>query len=299
MGSSRLPRFTRSEKIASVRLTERDGQILQCIYRHRFLRSNQIVALVGGSQQQTIRRLQRLFHHGYLERPSCQIDYYKSGSRRIAHGLGNRGANWLKRELSLPFHTFDWGAKNRVGKIFLEHALMVSDFMVGLELACRRRSDVRLLSEEDLNLPKSRRPFQWRVEVNRRLSCTVIPDHVFGLENDGKRCWYFLEADRATMPVTRRRLDRSSFHRKLLAYEATWAQQVHWRDFGIHRFRVLTMTTNPVRVQSMIEACQKLKQGRGLFLFTDTNSFQNQIDFLQLQWQTSSGHRSASILIDL
>jgi hypothetical protein len=44
-----------------------------------------------------LRRLQRLFQHGYLERPRCQIDYYQSGSRRIACGLGNKGAAWLKR----------------------------------------------------------------------------------------------------------------------------------------------------------------------------------------------------------
>jgi DNA-binding Lrp family transcriptional regulator len=286
MGSSRLPRFTRSEKILPLRLTDRDQQILQNVYRHRFLRSDKIAALVGGSQQQVTRRLQRLFHHAYLERPKCQIDYYKSGSRRIAYGLGGRGASWLRRELSLPFRDSDWNAKNRVGKLFLEHALMVSDFMVELEAACRRRSDVRLLSEEDLNVTKMREPFQWRVEVNHRFRCSVIPDRVFGLEFAGKRCWYFLEADRATMPVTRRGLDRSSFYRKLLAYEATWAQKVHWRDFGIHRFRVLTITTNSARVQSMIKTCQKLKQGHGLFLFSDSDGLAKQNDLFLAGWQS-------------
>jgi hypothetical protein len=28
-----------------------------------------------------LRRLQLLFHHGYLDRPRAQIDYYRAGSR--------------------------------------------------------------------------------------------------------------------------------------------------------------------------------------------------------------------------
>jgi hypothetical protein len=54
------------------------------------LRSHQIIALIGGSAQNLSRRLQWLFHHGYLERPRAQLQYYeRSGSQTIAYGLGN------------------------------------------------------------------------------------------------------------------------------------------------------------------------------------------------------------------
>jgi len=202
----------------------------------------------------------------------------------MAYGLGNIGAAWLKRDLSLPYHKLDWKRKNHVGRVFLEHALLVSDIMVAVELACRNRKDVRLLAADDLNIPKMREPFQWKVNIGKK--CSVIPDRGFGLEFNGQRCWYFLEADRATMPVTRGNLDQTSFFRKLLAYEKTWMQNIHRRDFGIHRFRVLTVTTNSERVQGMIAACQKLKQGRGLFLFTDTENLQEQPDIFALRWQT-------------
>ena len=109
---------------------------------------------------------------------------------------------------------------------------------------------------------------------------------LFGLEFDGKCCWYCLEADRATMPITRGDLSQTSFQRKLLAYEATWTQQLHKKNFGWQRFRVLTVTTNAERVQGMIAACQQLKQGRGLFLFTDTKTLAGQPDFLALRWRT-------------
>jgi DNA-binding Lrp family transcriptional regulator len=293
----RLPRFKRSLEIPAFQLTDRDREILQHVHRHRFLRSDHLVALTTGSPQQMLRRLQRLYHHGYLERPRCQIDYYhKSGSRRIAYGLGNKGAAWLKREFSLPYHQLDWKRKNHVGRLFLEHTLLISDIMVAVELACRNRSDVRLLTAEDLSIPKMREPFQWNVQIDRRQKCGVIPDRVFGLEFNGERCWYFLEADRATMPVTRRTLDQTSFYRKLLAYEETWTQNIHRRDFGIQRFRVLTVTTSSERVQGIIDACQKLKQGRGLFLFTDSKTLQEQPNFFLLRWQTHRENEQVGLL---
>jgi hypothetical protein len=292
MDSTRLPRFNRSTCIAPMRLTARDREILKHVHRHRFLRSDHLASLIPGSRQQLLRRLQLLYHHGFLERPRCQIDYYhRSGSRTIAYGLGNKGAGFLKRELSLPFHRLDWPHKNRVERLFLEHALMVSDFMVRLELACRSRTDVRLLDLEVLETAniKRRQPFQWKVEIGRGQRCGVIPDRVFGLEFAGKpagqnRVWFFLEADRGTMPVTRSRLDQSSYHRKLLAYQATWTQNLH-RKLGISRFRVLTITTSADRLASMLEACRALPRGHGLFLFGDQMGFERS-DPLTFSWSS-------------
>jgi DNA-binding Lrp family transcriptional regulator len=276
-------------------LTTRDGEILKCLQRHRFLRSDHIVALSDGSRQQVLRRLQRLFHHGYLERPRCQIDYYQSGSRRIAYGLGNKGAAWLKRELSLQFRQLDWKQKSRVGRLFLEHALLVSDIMVAVELACRNRKDIQLLSEDDLQIVNRREPFQWKVDIGQRQKCGVIPDRVFGLEANGKQCWYFLEADRDTMPITRSNLDRSSFYRKLLAYEATWSQNLHRTRFGWQRFRVLTVTISSQRVQGIIEVCQGLAHGHGLFLFLDAATLAKHGDILTIPWQTCRPEKTATL----
>lgn len=291
----RLPRFKRSPDISPLRLTDRDGEILKCIHRHRFLRSDHVAALVPGSRQQILRRLQRLYHHGYLERPSCQIDYYHSGSRRIAYGFGNKGAAWLKHELALPFNKLDWKQKSYVGRLFLEHALMVSDIMVALELACRNRPDIRLLSVADLKIPKMREPFQWQVDIGHGQKIGVIPDRVFGLEFNGKQSWYCLEADRGTMPITRGNFDQTSFQRKLLAYEATWLQNIHRTRFGWQRFRVLTVTISTQRVQGIKEACQGLAHGHGLFLFLDAAKLAEHGDVLTIPWQTCQPENAATL----
>ena len=140
-------------------LTPRDADMLRLLRRHRFLRSHHIAALLGGSRQQLLRRLQKLYHHGYVERPTCQLDYYQQpGSRSIAYGLASRGAAHLRRVDNIPFSELDWISRNRaVKRLFLEHALMVSYIMVALEIASQKRGEMRLLIEHEIPLAESTR----------------------------------------------------------------------------------------------------------------------------------------------
>jgi Replication-relaxation len=72
-------------------------QIVRLLARYRFLRSNQIAALVGRSLDRTNDRLLRLFHAGYVDRPRAQLDHYlASGSAPMAYALADLGAQLLK-----------------------------------------------------------------------------------------------------------------------------------------------------------------------------------------------------------
>ena len=304
MGFPRLPRFRRAQDAPLIRLTARDQQILTLIHRHRFLRSNHLTSLLPGSRQQILRRLQMLYHSGYLERPRCQIDYYhRGGSRTMVYGLGNKGAGWLKREHSLPFHRLDWPKKSTVQRLSLEHALLVSDVMVAVETACRKRAHIRFHTADELNpatgMDGKFGLFHWKVFGARGRADGVIPDGIFGLEflnrpRDQNQVWFCLEADRGTMPVFRSRLDQSSFHRKLLAYEATWTQNLHRSLFGCARFRVLTVTTSHDRLKTLRDACTSLERGQGLFLFAEADSLRN-TDFLSFNWDTSRADQTATV----
>ena len=292
---TRLPRFERVAKVAPIKLTDRDHEIIRLIHRHRFLRSHQIIALIGGSAQNLSRRLQWLFHHGYLERPRAQLQYYeRSGSQAIAYGLGNKSGSLLQ------LNPASWGEKNRaIGRMYLAHALWVSDVMVSLELACRQHG-IRLSHEDELNLPVEA-PLRWRVKLRDGTRLGVIPDRVFALEYQDQngatqRVYYFLEADRGTMPVVREKLSQTSFYRKLLAYESTWANKVHQRHLGIPRFRVLTVTTSAARVKSLLDACSRLHRGHGLFLFGDASVLKQ--DLLSAVWQCGKA-AAMSTLVDL
>ena len=201
----------------------------------------------------------------------------------------------MKQELGIAWRVVSWGEKNRaVGSLFLEHALLVSDVMVALELACREDGRIRLIHGEALQ-PK---PFRWKVKMGGGGKLGVIPDRVFALEypdqsGASQRAYFFLEADRGTMPVTRRNLSQTSFARKLLAYEATWSQGIHQSQFGFHRFRVLTVTTSAARVQSLVDACSQLPRGHGLFLFADCTILKN---LLSQGWHTGRPGQKTGLL---
>lgn len=283
----RRPRFERAP-VRPMILTPRDLDILRAVYRHRLLRSTQLIALLDGSRQATLRRLQLLFHHGYLDRPPMQLDWYARGSEPLVYALGNRGAEVLEDEGVARPRGVRWDTKNRnVSRVFLHHTLAVAEVMVAFEAACRSREGVQFIPPEEVlaGAPEATRrlrlPFRWQVEVREgekihRLG--VEPDRVFGLrfvnEPEGRQhAYFFLEADRSTMPVARRGLGQTSFRRKLLAYRETWRQGLHRAHLGIPNFRVLTVTMSRERVGHLVAACRSLSGGGSrLFLFTDRES---------------------------
>jgi len=122
---ARRPRFERA-KVAGIVLTPRDLLILRAIHRHRLLRSTHLVALLGGSRQTTLRRLQLLFHHGYLDRPPAQLDWYAQGSEPLVYALGNRGAAVLAAGGGRG-GALRWDTSRNVSRQFLRHTLAVAE----------------------------------------------------------------------------------------------------------------------------------------------------------------------------
>jgi Replication-relaxation len=284
-----------------ISLTPRDLDIFRAVSRHRLLRSTHLIALSGGSSQATLRRLQLLFHHGYLDRPAMQLDWYAQGSEPMVYALGNQGAKVLEAE-GQARRGVRWDTKNcNLSRVFLHHTLAVADVMVAFEVACRGREDVQFIPSKEVlaGAPESTRrlllPFRWQVEVShesRLYRLGVEPDQIFGLEFHGasenrRVAYFFLEADRGTMPVRRRGLAQTSFVRKLLAYQETWRQSLHKVHLGIPNFRVLTVTTSLERMGGLMKACKSLEGGR-IFHFADQGSF-SQEDVLSHRWMNGHG----------
>lgn len=279
--SPRLPRFRRVPNAPSIQLTSRDQEIIRHVFRHRFLRSTQLTELLLGSRQHVLRRLQRLYHHGYLDRPRAQIERYTAGSKAMVYGIGKQGMKFLEEHLGIPRRKVDWTARDRsVNRYFLDHTLAVADILVKLEVACRADGRTQLIHARQPHEP----PVHWQVAVRHhghRVSIGVVPDAVFGLRTPGEPdAWFFLEADRATMPVARQNLQQTSVLRKLIAYHETWRQGVLKNRFP--RFRTLTVTTSPQRVRNLLEANRAATRGKGsgLFLFVEKASLSAAVNAL-------------------
>ncbi|MBW5440784.1 hypothetical protein FXB41_40410 [Bradyrhizobium canariense] len=93
-----------------------------------------------------------------------------------------------------------------------------------------------------------------------------------------KRRCFMVEIDRGTMPISRPDFRQTSFQRKMQAYLAAHAQGQHTQQFGWKTFRVLVVTTDQQRAQSMIETSQRLSTSQSLgpfrFLFSRTDELE-------------------------
>ena len=305
-----IARRSRFKRVAPepLRLTDADLAIIRHIARHRFLRSTHLLQLMPErSAKKLIERLGALYHNGYTDRPRAQLDYYATaGSAPMVHALGNRGAQALADHDSVDRGQVDWTWKNRsVGRLFIEHTLLTADALVAAECAVASRDDVRLMGDDKIlaGAPEATRraanPFKLATRAQHEgqfVDLAVIPDAVFGLDFtvERKRKYFFLEADRATMPVVRKDLEQTSFMRKLVTYLAGGGQaNAFGAHFGIGNFRVLTVTTSRERMATMIDALKQLTRGAGShqFLFIDRATLHDCRDLLSLEWVSGKGER--------
>lgn len=278
MTSTRKPRFKRDQTTA-LQLTERDKDIIKAVYQHRFLSSEQIGALLGGSRQGILRRLNLLYHGSYLDRPKIQLT--RIGNQPMVYALGNKGAEFLTVEYDIPKGKVDWTTKNREAHgAFLEHTLMVAHFMALIEIACKNGKAVthippqEVIDRRPIKPKAAEKDLSWKLEAKaegRALSFSMVPDNAFGLLfPDGKAAYFFLEADRSTMPIKRSNLLRSSYYKKMVGYWESWKQKLYGPNFGFNNPRILTITISQERIDSMIEANKELDergQGSRMFLF--------------------------------
>jgi Replication-relaxation len=306
---NRRPRFRRASEPPSFRVTDDDVEIVRQLARHRFLRSTHIAALVGRSLDRTNDRLSRLYHASYLDRPRAQLDYYpSSGSAPMVYALADRGARLLIERDGTEFANVEWSRKNRqAGRPFIEHQLEIMDFYVALQCSAQRRRDVRLIHPDELvkSFPdqrvNTRNPFAVRARLVHggvAQEIAVVPDLTFGLSfSDRSRRCFMVEIDRGTMPVVRTDFAQTSFERKMRGYLTAHAAKQHEKQFGWKAFRVLTITTDQARKQSMQEALRRIRiphsPGAALFFFL-TREEAAGFDPLIQPWQDGN-NRSACL----
>src|SRR5207244_6955924 len=141
-------------------------------------------------------------------------------------------------------------------RVEIDHAIEITEFMVGLEVAIRRRGNLQMIFFDEIlatiapeETRASKRPYQWPVSLRWKGSDLVLhptPDRIFGIRDlerreDANRKFFFLEADRGTMPTERSDLSKTSYLRKLIGYGHTYKHDLHARRYNLPNVRVLTV----------------------------------------------------------
>jgi hypothetical protein len=269
--TQRLQRFVRQrfQKPALV-LQPRDLEIIKLVAQHRVISSDDLQLLVAGSNQVLLRRLQKLFHHGYLDRPRSQRQPGNVG--RMVYALGQKGADLLTTETG-ERPSVDWSEKNRqLGAAYLEHALMASRFQAALRCALQAHGGVVLEHWLADGVIRESVSFEDDRETGR---VPVAPDAFFGLrllnEPEGRnRIYAFLEADRGTMTTKR-------FLVKMSGYWHYWQSGAAQEKLHIKNFLVVTVARTTERAASLLSATATvdapLHRGLRMFLFGSEQSY--------------------------
>jgi DNA-binding Lrp family transcriptional regulator len=243
---TRRHRFRRDKDEASLpfrKPTDRDREILKLVYDFRFLTSTLIWMLVGGSKQGILRRLQKLFKHGYLERVKV------SNNEDIVYATSNKGQDVLTLHYGIDCKEIDWTTRNRESRDpHIQHTLLIARFRTYLTLAIRANPEMELVEW----LPdRAVKEAVWFNEGSstkggkpRRVRVPLEPDATFIIADGDREMFYFLEADRSNLSHTR-------YRKKLTGYYHCWKQGKAKERFDVDGFRVLTITISDARAENL------------------------------------------------
>lgn len=252
----RLPRFTRAKRShrPPIALQGRDIEILRTAHEYRLISTPQFLLLFEDESRDGIyRRLQKLFHHGYLDRVGT------NPNAPLIYALGRRGAEVLQVSI-----------RKDVGDRYVQHQLMIGDVRASLDRAAKARRIDLIWKPIPRGLP-------------------VQPDGFFGLRfpdrpDGANQAFFCLEADRSTMP-------RGRFIEKLVAYQTWYTGGGHTVALGIKSFRILTVTKSPERCASLLDVASdepRLAALRAACWFATSSEATKIETVFEAIWQTAT-----------
>jgi hypothetical protein len=239
-----------------MRLTKRDVQIVLTVSTYRLISSAQIEALLfqsdkpRGRQSSCQRRLQLLYHHGYLDRLRMPVIL---GEGRFPHVyvLDHAGATLVAATLGVDRATIAWRPHhNLLESPFIFHSLAINDLRVVITLLAQGNHFelIEWIDEPSFRSAKDQVPFRMR-------GAAVVRNYPDGyleltLPYQKQSAHFFIEVDQGTMSLAR-------WKEKVQAYAEFRARGLSEHHYGTRNFRVLTVTTTSQRLANLKRASEQ------------------------------------------
>jgi len=276
-------------------LTQRDLAIIEAVFTCRVLTSAQIGRLLfdGASQSERIcrRRLQKLYHHGYLAREELPVKA-SEGSAPFLYFLDRLGAEALAQWRGVDASAWV-PKKNKVQPLFLHHRLATNDVRVAATVDARANGYTipRWIDEDALNADKE--TVTVTDAAGKEQTVCLVPDGHFEVLAGGTVYHFFLELDRATETgVSAKWRDWTGKIHLYLAYYGSGRYQAKYHTSDM---RVLTVTTSEERAENLRAATAKAG-GKGRFWFATLPQVTSRPFFRDPFWQTASDATRRAIL---
>jgi hypothetical protein len=262
----RIKKYSReqAENLPPRRITERSIEIIEIIYKYRYIPTSLIVRLIDGDIRTTERHLQNLYHQGLVNRwafPSTfyptEFNYYLDDRRALTLLINEKGYDpegmdyeTVKRNRDKAYSEITMSREmiKRQGRLMhLHHELMISRFHFMLEKACLKSGGKvelfgfyqgsTLWNKVEVAKVHFDKDGNMR-ELEETETLPHRPDAFFALyfpdrEGEDKAQYFFYEADRKTASIKK-------FNKKLRAhFHYVVKQKKHVEEYGVKRIRAI------------------------------------------------------------
>ncbi len=245
-----------------IEITPRDLDILRAVEAHRYVRTDHVRQLLfaRATARSAQLRLQKLWHHGYIER--AYLASVVGGERRPPRGagtpvyaLGAKGRLALHGERAASGPDGEFASASTI-----QHDLIVTDFLVALIAAARDRAELwvtETLHDWDF----------WKRLHGRKPGASghLVPDGAVSIRRAGQAVpeTYYLEVVRADVKA-----GNGTLREKMLRYAEANHRGAFRELYGHERVRaILIATTSSVRAEHFRALSGTLPHGRQLFGF--------------------------------
>lgn len=281
----RLPVLSRASEDAlpPFRMRSRDFEIVRAVAAMRCLTTLQIEALffapprakrrgtlpLGSNRKintRCQRRLQQLFHRGYLYRDELP-QRLSEGRRPLVYFLDHAGARLLAEQ----GEDFDWQPEmNDVGHPFIEHTLATNEIRVAMTIGAAAHGYVLTNWIDDSSL-KSRHTKDYvtvKGPQGGSLKVAIVPDGYCCMDIGTHVAHFFIEADRGTVVGQSERWGRRDFSRKVRAFNTYIDAGKFEERYGGRGMRILVVTTGKTRLENLKRVIESAGGRRRYWLTT-------------------------------
>ena len=299
--NNRLPKYRRDpEGFGRFELTRRDTEILALIHDYRHVWVDHVQHLIPGNGRKLARRIQGLYHHGFIERlvPPSRMRM-EFGSPKSIYILDRKGAKVLEQERAaiaeegLAVAPVKWRKGRPRTEFFVEHELEISTFRATVQLAVQASGHLRLLEwRQGVELQHS---FRYRHgDTGQILRAGIRPDAYFAVQENGQRRNFFAELDRGTEEHSRLREKFQTYYNYLRS--TVYQERYHGKNPDDVRVLVVTTSASPrasgsrrTRLDRMTDSLTAIRGRFGVaqFWFTtlDAYSMADAVSVLKPIWR--------------
>lgn len=301
METLRQSKFTRYETRLTVRIGSYQVNIVDAVYKFRYLTAPQIATVLDRHPDSVKRAVRQLYDAKYLLRPRCQRDPAPWQTSPIYHAISSKGAELLRQERGyiVPKNGFDAKeAQESIGN--WSHDTLLSEFLVKLFADVRSEGKLELLFPWDMleqgviSSSTPWQPHQWAPMVWNTTKGTLIPDAAIMFHDPARpagqnHSLLLVEIDRGTEALERYHNGSNTIRAKLEKYLAAYREGRHTETFGVRNMRAAFVTTSRQRIRGMQGLLRETGVEQRMFLFSTIKDTGECGSLLELPWSCSRG----------